>query len=225
MLPGASQRLLEIGEGVSSLAEKVRQQPLSLILFDEIEKAHPEVFDTLLGILGEGRLSDRLGRLIDFRMVLIVMTSNLGVREAAPLGFGGAISDQDYLRPVRQHFRPEFFNRIDQVIPFRNLRPSDIERIVELELSKIASRAGLRRRNLALEVHAEARRLLAQLGFHPSHGARPLKRVIEERVITPIAVRMASEPELKDRTLRVFAEESEAYRALPAAEREQAIAI
>jgi ATP-dependent Clp protease ATP-binding subunit ClpC len=206
------------------LAERVRQQPLSLVLLDEIEKAHPEVFDTLLGILGEGRLTDRLGRLIDFRMVLVVMTSNLGATEGAPLGFGEA-PVSDYLRPVRQHFRPEFFNRIDQVVPFRNLVGADIERIVDLELDKLAARAGLRRRNLRLQVEVEARRLLAKLGFHPSRGARPLKRVIEERVITPIAVRMASDPELKDREVWVLAEGSAAYAELPLDRRADVISV
>jgi ATP-dependent Clp protease ATP-binding subunit ClpC len=226
MLPGSSQRLLEIGEGASSLAEKVRQQPLSLILFDEIEKAHPEVFDALLGILGEGRLSDRLGRLVDFRMALIIMTSNLGARESGPLGIGAdAAAAPDPVRAVRQHFRPEFFNRIDQIVPFENLRPGDIERIVELELDKLSARAGLVRRNLRLDVHPDARRVLAALGFHPTRGARPLKRVIEERLITPVAVRMAADPALRDRELLVMVEGSAALSAIPPERKDDVVPI
>jgi ATP-dependent Clp protease ATP-binding subunit ClpC len=157
-------------------------------------------------------------------MVLIVMTSNLGAAEAAPVGFGEDRGG-DYVRSVRQHFRPEFFNRIDQVVPFRNLAPADIERIVDLELEKLSTRAGLVRRKLRLDVHPDARRLLARLGFHPTRGARPLKRVIEEQVITPVAVRMASEPELKERVIRVLAEESPELLAIPADLRSEVVTV
>jgi ATP-dependent Clp protease ATP-binding subunit ClpC len=204
MMPGAAMRMLEVESGASSLAQKVRQQPLSLILLDEIEKAHPEVFDLLLGILGEGRLTDSLGRLVDFRATLIVMTSNLGAREGAPPGFGAAAGG-DFLRSVRDHFRPEFFNRIDRVISFRSLDPDDVLKIVDLELDKAQARTGLLRRNLRLDVELGARRRLAELGFHPTRGARPLTRVIEERVITPVAVRMARDPAFRDRSVVVVA--------------------
>jgi ATP-dependent Clp protease ATP-binding subunit ClpC len=204
MLPGAAQRLLEVGDGATSLAQAVRQQPLSLILFDELEKAHPEVFDLLLGILGEGRLADSLGRHVDFRMTVICMTSNLGVTEAQPIGFGDA-EGGDYLRSVRRHFRPELVNRIDHVISFTRLSPGDVLRIVDLELDKAAARTGLLRRNLTLRVDAAAREVLARLGFHPTRGARPLKRVIEERVIAPVAIEMARDPSLRDRVIRIGA--------------------
>ncbi|MFO7564768.1 MAG: AAA family ATPase [Enhygromyxa sp.] len=207
MLPGAAQRLLAVGPGVESLAEKVRQQPLSLILLDEIEKAHAEVFDLLLAVLGEGRMTDAGGSLVDFRMTLIVMTSNLGVSERGPAGFGGA-SEHAIARgfdgAVRRHFRPEFFNRIDFVIPFRNLAPADIRAIVDLELAKMAKRTGLARRELRLHVSDAARETLSDWGWHPTRGARPLKRVLEEQVMAPIAVLLARTPSLRDQTLRVL---------------------
>jgi ATP-dependent Clp protease ATP-binding subunit ClpC len=206
MLPGASQRLLAVGPGVESLAEKVRQQPLSLILLDEIEKAHAEVFDLLLAVLGEGRMTDAGGSLVDFRMTLIVMTSNLGVSERGPAGFGGeseAAVARSFDGAVRRHFRPEFFNRIDFVIPFRNLAPADIRAIVDLELAKMGKRTGLARRELRLVVSEAARETLADWGWHPTRGARPLKRVLEEQVMAPLAVLLARTPTLRGRALRV----------------------
>jgi ATP-dependent Clp protease ATP-binding subunit ClpC len=206
MLPGSAQRLLAVGPGVQSLAEKVRQQPLSLILLDEIEKAHAEVFDLLLAVLGEGRMTDDAGSLIDFRMTVIVMTSNLGVSERGPAGFGGqddAAAARSFDAAVRRHFRPEFFNRIDFVIPFRNLAPEDIRRIVDLELAQMQARTGLSRRGLKLEVSNAARATLADWGWHPTRGARPLKRVLEEQVMAPLAVLLARQPSLRERAIRI----------------------
>lgn len=206
MLPGSAQRLLAVGPGVESLAEKVRQQPLSLILLDEIEKAHAEVFDLLLAVLGEGRMTDAGGSLVDFRMTLIVMTSNLGVSDRGPAGFGGESEGtiaRSFDAAVRRHFRPEFFNRIDFVIPFRHLAPADIRAIVDLELDKMGKRTGLARRELRLSVSEAARATLADWGWHPTRGARPLKRVLEEQVMAPIAVLLARTPSLRAQTLRV----------------------
>ncbi|MBK6919537.1 MAG: ATP-dependent Clp protease ATP-binding subunit [Deltaproteobacteria bacterium] len=199
MLPGAAQRLLACGRGVRSLVERVRERPLSLVLLDEIEKAHPEVFDLLLGMLGEGRLTDADGRLVDFRMTICVMTSNIGVQAQAAAGFGDAGDGaNDLLRAVRGHFRPEFFNRIDHVIPFGSLSPEHIRRIVELELAQVAQRTGLVRRRLRLRVEPDARAWLAERGWHPTKGARPLKRVIEERLVAPVAALLAEQPRLQD---------------------------
>jgi ATP-dependent Clp protease ATP-binding subunit ClpC len=206
MLSGSAQRLLAVGPGVESLAEKVRQQPLSLILLDEIEKAHAEVFDLLLAVLGEGRMTDAGGSLVDFRMTLIAMTSNLGVSERGAVGFGGG-SEGEHAKgfdaAVRRHFRPEFFNRIDFVIPFRNLAPADIRAIVELELDKLGRRTGLARRELRLVVSDDARATLADWGWHPTRGARPLKRVLEEQVMAPLAVLLARTPSLRGKSVRV----------------------
>jgi len=214
MLPGSAQRLMEVGPGITSLAERVRQQPMSLVLFDEIEKAHPEIFDLLLGILGEGRLTDSLGRLVDFRMTVICMTSNLGVEQSEPMGYGAERGAGDFLRAVRQAFRPELFNRIDHVIPFRRLSEEDVLRIVDLELEKAASRAGLLRRKLRLVVEPDARAWLARHGYDPKLGARPLKRLIEAKVMAPIAVRLSADAALEGAMLPVVVAGSPAERQL-----------
>ena len=210
MLPGSAARLTAAHAsglaGTTSLAAKVREQPLSLVLLDEIEKAHSEVFDLLLGILGEGRLTDDAGRFVDFRTTMIVMTSNLGVTETRPAGFGEA-SGGDYLRKVRAHFRPELYNRIDYVLPFRALSPPDMERIVELELASVETRAGFVRRAIRLRTSPAARARLAERGYHPTRGARPLRRLIEEVVVTPIASKLAEDPSFRDRAVLVVAED------------------
>ncbi len=214
MLPGSGQRLLSVGQGVKSLVEQVRAQPLSLVLLDEVEKAHPEVFDLLLAMLGEGRMTDSDGRLVDFRMTLVVMTSNLGVQKSAAAGFGAPDSSHDALfGAVRAHFRPEFFNRIDNVVPFGRLSRADILRVVDLELNKTGKRQGLRDRDLTLSVDPEARVRLAELGWHPTRGARPLKRVIEEHVMSPIAVRLAA-GSVRAQTIHVVVRDSAAHAAL-----------
>jgi len=198
-LPGSAQRLLmaEAGTGGQSLAQRVRQQPLAVVLLDEIEKAHPEVFDLLLGLLGEGRMTDSQGRQVDFRMVVFVMTSNLGATDRAPLGFGEANGAAGFLGSVRDHFRPELFARLDHVVPFAALLPQHIERVVDLLVAEVAARPGLARRGVKLHVTPHARSRLAELGYDPRRGARPLKRVMEEQVVTPLAVRLAEEPGLQ----------------------------
>jgi ATP-dependent Clp protease ATP-binding subunit ClpC len=208
MLPGTSQRMLDARPGQASLAVRVRQRPLSLVLLDEIEKAHPEVFDLLLGVLGEGRMTDDGGRFVDFRTTLIVMTSNVGVTDSLPAGFGAAARD-DFMRPVRAFFRPEFVARIDHILSFRALAPEDVERIVDLEIDAAARRPGFARRSLRLAATPEARRRLAELGYHATRGARPLRRLIEERVIAPIAAAVAADPSLSGRHV-VVAREGEA---------------
>ncbi len=202
MTPGAAGRLLEVGSGATSLAEQVRRQPLCVVLLDEIEKAHPEVFDLLLGVLGEGRLTDTMGRLVDFRMAVIVMTSNLGAGGRAAPGFG-ADALPDHAAAVRAHFRPELIGRLDHVVSFRSLSPADIERIVDLELAKIRRRPGLVQRGLTLRLSTPARAWLASHGFDAGMGARPLRRLLEEVVVAPLAVRMAGDPGLRDRLLGI----------------------
>ncbi len=203
-LPGSAQRLLAAGPGAESLATRLRREPLSLILFDEIEKAHWEVFDLLLGLLGEGRLTDESGRLVDGRMALIVLTSNLGAATGAPPGFGDTNQPElGFRQAVRKHFRPELINRLDEIVAFRNLSLEDVQRIVDLMIERVARRPGFERRGIRLDVSAAARDRLARLGWHPSRGARPLGRVIEERVVTPAAVRLSEDPALENVTLRV----------------------
>ncbi|HVV86368.1 MAG TPA: AAA family ATPase [Kofleriaceae bacterium] len=201
MTPGSAGRLLEVGRGTTSLAEQVRRQPLSVVLLDELEKAHAEVFDLLLGVLGEGRLTDSMGRLVDFRMTVIVMTSNLGA-VGGGVGFGGR-GGPDHAAAVRAHFRPELIGRLDHVVGFAPLGRADIERIVELELAKLRQRPGLPQRNLKLWLSPAARAQLADRGHDPKLGARPLRRLIEEQVVAPLAIRLAADPSLRDRSIGV----------------------
>ncbi|MCC6899759.1 MAG: ATP-dependent Clp protease ATP-binding subunit [Polyangiaceae bacterium] len=195
-------RLLSDERGTDSLAQRVSREPLSLVLLDEIEKAHPAVFDVLLGALGEGRLTTTSGRLVDLRMTLIVMTSNLGA-DAVHVGFGAKGADvHDARAAVLAHFRPELINRLDEIVAFDALSPEALRRIVSLELAAAAQREGLTRRNLVLSVSPAVEARLAELGYDPKLGARPLKRVIEEQVITPIAVEIARRPKLANARLR-----------------------
>ncbi len=203
---GSAQRLLTPSRG-QSLVERMRQQPLSLVLLDEIEKAHPEVFDLLLGVLGEGRLTDTEGQLADFRMGLIILTSNLGVQEGPPPSFHGMAvgqgGDERFTRAVRQHFRPEFFNRLDRVISFRTLRPQDVSEIVDLEVASLQRRVGFERRQVKVSISERVRGWLAVSGYHPTRGARPLKRLIEAHVMSPLAVLLAEQPGLSRCEVRV----------------------
>lgn len=201
--PGSATRLLSTGRGVRSLATEVRRNPLSVVLLDEIEKAHASVFDLLLGVLGEGRLTDASGRLVDFRMSLIIMTSNLGVRSNAAVGFDARTdAPEDFRRAARDHFRPELLGRVDRIVPFASLGETMVRQIVDLELAKIAAREGFVRRQISVRVSDRAKSRLAMLGTDPAYGARPLRRVLESLVVTPLAVRLADAPSLRGHTFR-----------------------
>jgi len=173
------------------LTEKVRRKPFSVVLFDEIEKAHPDIFNSLLQILDEGRLTDAQGRVVDFKNTVIVMTTNLGTRDiskAVNLGFSqnsdeagsyekmkAKVSDE-----LKQHFRPEFLNRVDEIVVFHQLTSDDIEHIVDLMVSEIENR--LRDRDMGIELTAAAKSLIAKRGFDPVLGARPLRRAIQRDI-------------------------------------------
>lgn len=179
------------------LTSAIRRQPFSVILLDEFEKAAPEVSDLLLAVLDEGRLTDALGRVADFSQSVILLTSNLGAREArSRLGFASntdsASEDATYLRAAEQFFRPEFFNRLDRVIPFRSLDRSQLERIARRLVNQVLNRDGLRRRRCLLLTTPSAIQRLVQLGHHPQLGARALKRVIERQVAQPLAAHLAN---------------------------------
>ncbi len=178
------------------LTRRVREQPFCVILFDELEKAHREVFDVLLGVLGEGRLTDAGGRSADFRNAIIIMTSNLGAsrREMQGIGFGqtaepdsAARLEAHFVKEAEQFFRPEFFNRIDRIVAFRALDLDAVRRITRRELGKLLMREGVVRRNLLVETDDEVIEKLLTRGFHPLYGARPLQREIERMVILPLA--------------------------------------
>ena len=173
------------------LTEKVRRKPFSVVLFDEIEKAHPDIFNSLLQILDEGRLTDAQGRVVDFKNTVIVMTTNLGTRDISKsvnLGFSQSsdaagsyekmkakVSDE-----LKQHFRPEFLNRVDEIVVFHQLSTEDIEHIVDLMVAEIENR--LRDKDMGIELTAAAKSLIAKRGFDPVLGARPLRRAIQRDI-------------------------------------------
>ncbi len=177
------------------LTAAVRRQPYSVVLFDEIEKAHPDVVDLLLQLTGEGRLTDALGRTSDFCNTVVVMTSNLGVRESGrSLGLRSdeASRRHTFVKAAEDFFRPEFFNRIDRVVPFEELGREDMQKIAELLLGDLLEREGLVRRQCVLQVDPRAMRRIVDEGYHPQLGARALKRAIEKQLTQPIATHLTA---------------------------------
>jgi ATP-dependent Clp protease ATP-binding subunit ClpB len=186
-LVGAPPGYVGYEEG-GQLTEAVRRKPYSVVLFDEIEKAHPDVFNTLLQVLDDGRLTDAQGRTVDFRNTVIIMTSNIGsqylIEDATSDGEIKPDARERVLAEMRAYFRPEFLNRLDDIVLFKPLTLPEIERIVDLMLNDV--RARLAERRMTLEVTDEARRYMAQQGFDPVYGARPLRRFISREVETRI---------------------------------------
>ena len=173
------------------LTEKVRRKPFSVVLFDEIEKAHGDIFNSLLQILEDGRLTDAQGRVVDFKNTVIIMTTNLGTRDISKgvsVGFGAARESRgsyDRMKTkvgeeLKQHFRPEFLNRVDDVIVFHQLSQEEIFEIVDLMISKVDER--LRDRDMGIEIRPAAKTLLSQKGYDPVLGARPLRRTIQREI-------------------------------------------
>jgi ATP-dependent Clp protease ATP-binding subunit ClpC len=198
-LVGAPPGYVGYEEG-GQLTEKVRRRPYSVVLLDEIEKAHPDVFNMLLQIMEEGRLTDSFGRHVDFKNVILIMTSNLGsqqMKAGSQLGFGRldqgtAAGDErkkrmqaDVMIEVERHFRPEFLNRVDELIIFNPLSHGDLTRIVHLQLDEVRKR--LSEHELVLELSQDALDFLIQKGYHEDYGARPLRRAIERYVEDPLA--------------------------------------
>jgi ATP-dependent Clp protease ATP-binding subunit ClpB len=169
------------------LTEAVRRRPYSVILFDEIEKAHPEVFNVLLQILDDGRLTDGQGRTVDFRNAVLIMTSNIGSQHIVEIEDFEEM-ERRVMDALRHHFKPEFLNRVDDVILFHQLERSQIGRIVDLQLERVARL--LAERRIELELTDQAKQLLADRGYDPHYGARPLKRVIQRLVQDPLAMRI-----------------------------------
>ncbi|MCU0314382.1 MAG: AAA family ATPase, partial [Solirubrobacteraceae bacterium] len=172
-LVGAPPGYVGYEEG-GQLTEAVRRRPYSVILLDELEKAHPDVFNTLLQVLDDGRLTDGQGRTVDFKNTLLVMTSNVGA--------GGG----DYQAAVRAHFKPEFLNRLDDIVEFESLTREQIGAIVDLQVARVAER--LAQRGITVELTHDALTLIGNLGYDPVYGARPLKRVIQKRLVDPLAL-------------------------------------
>ena len=176
------------------LTAAIRRQPFSVVLFDEIEKAHPAIFDLLLQVLGEGRLTDALGRTADFGNAIIVMTSNLGAREAGA-AFGLRPADRSnrevYTAAAEKFFRPEFINRIDRVVPFERLSREQIATIADRLIADVFQRDGLVHRRCVLHIEPAAMERVVDLGYHPELGARALKRCIERQLTQPVAAHLA----------------------------------
>jgi len=172
-LVGAPPGYVGYEEG-GQLTEAVRRRPYSVILLDELEKAHPDVFNILLQVLDDGRLTDGQGRTVDFKNTVLIMTSNVGA------GSG------DYKAAVEANFKPEFINRLDDIVEFHPLTRDEIGEIVDLQTGKLVSRVN--DQGLHVELSDEARELLGNLGYDPTYGARPLKRVIQKQLIDPLAI-------------------------------------
>jgi ATP-dependent Clp protease ATP-binding subunit ClpB len=185
-LIGAPPGYVGYDEG-GALTEAVRRRPYQVVLFDEIEKAHPDVFNVLLQVLDDGRLTDGQGRTVDFRNVLIVMTSNLGadLLVLQKEGEDSSTVHSEVMQMVRAHFRPEFLNRVDEIILFHRLRREDMGAIVDIQFARLAKL--LEDRKITLELEPEARAWIAAKGYDPAYGARPLKRVIQKNVQDPLA--------------------------------------
>jgi ATP-dependent Clp protease ATP-binding subunit ClpB len=208
------------------LTEAVRRRPYSVILFDEIEKAHPDVFNVLLQILDDGRLTDSQGRVVDFRNTVIIMTSNIGSQLIVDAG--AQANDEAWSRveqrvrdELRNFFRPEFLNRVDDIIVFRPLSREDLVHIVDIQLERLERL--LADRHLHLEVTPEAKELLAVQGYDPVYGARPLKRVIQRELQNPIALEVL-EGNFRDGDTIMVERAGDHLRFVPAAVPERASA-
>jgi len=194
------------------LTEKIRRRPYSVVLLDEIEKAHPEVFNILLQIMEDGRLTDAKGRVASFKNVILIMTSNVGSEFIAKMGPIGFITEEKERRvslkdkvkeALKERFRPEFLNRVDEVIIFNYLGKVEIRKIVDLELAKVTGR--LNRKGIKIKFDKSAKELLAKKGFDPNLGARPLKRVIQKLVLDPLSLEIVTGEVREGERVRVLA--------------------
>jgi ATP-dependent Clp protease ATP-binding subunit ClpB len=182
------------------LTEAVRRKPFSVVLFDEIEKAHPDVFNTLLQVLDDGRLTDGQGRTVDFKNTIVIMTSNIGSQRI--LLFKDTRIGEVYdrmkdavLDELRKNFRPEFLNRVDEIIVFHALTEAELTKIIEIQLGNL--RARLAERKISIALTDEAKKQVVARGFDPAYGARPLKRTLQKEIETPLA-RMLLAGEVRD---------------------------
>ena len=186
-LLGAPPGYVGYDEG-GQLTEAVRRRPYSVVLFDEIEKAHPEVFNVLLQVLDDGRLTDGQGRTVDFRNTVIIMTSNLGSQYILDVAGVDEEVERRVREVLRQHFRPEFLNRVDEIVIFHALQQEQLKAIIEIQLEHL--RKLLKARNITLALTDKAKALLVQEGYDPAFGARPLKRVLQHRIADPLALQI-----------------------------------
>jgi ATP-dependent Clp protease ATP-binding subunit ClpB len=185
------------------LTEAVRRRPYSVVLFDEIEKAHPDVFNVLLQILDDGRLTDSKGRTIDFKNTVLIMTSNLGSREIQAAEGDEEQVREAVLQELRLNFKPEFLNRIDDIVIFHQLSREQIGKIIDVQLERL--RQMLQERNISIVLDQSARELLAREGYDPTYGARPLKRAIQTLVQNPLAIKLLRGEVLPGQVIKISA--------------------
>jgi ATP-dependent Clp protease ATP-binding subunit ClpB len=185
------------------LTEAVRRRPYAVVLFDEIEKAHPDVFNVLLQILDDGRLTDSKGRTVDFKNTVLIMTSNLGSREIQDAEGDEKEVRLAVLQELQANFKPEFLNRIDDIVIFHQLSREQIGLIIDVQLERL--RKMLAERNIQLVLDDSARQLLAREGYDPNYGARPLKRAIQTLVQNPLAVKLLAGEVQPGQTVKVSA--------------------
>jgi ATP-dependent Clp protease ATP-binding subunit ClpC len=199
------------------LTERIRRRPYAVVLLDEVEKAHPDCFNMLLQIMEEGRLTDSFGRHVDFKNVILIMTSNIGadlIKGGASFGFAKRTDVQDYekmrnslMSEIEKFFRPEFINRLDEVIVFRPLDRENLTSIIEFELSKVRERLAVKR--MTLELDAVAKDFLIDKGYNPDFGARPLRRAISSYIEDPLAENLLSGEFLEGDSIKVTRKEDE----------------
>jgi ATP-dependent Clp protease ATP-binding subunit ClpB len=202
-LVGAPPGYVGYEEG-GQLTEAVRRRPYSVILLDEIEKAHPDVFNVLLQILDDGRLTDAQGRTVDFKNTVIIMTSNLGSQHLLASESEVAAAEK-VMATVRDHFKPEFLNRVDEILVFHRLSREDLTRIVDIQLVELERR--LAARSIGLDIDEDAKRYLATAGYDPAYGARPLKRLIQRAIENPLALQLLDGTFAEGDTIAVRAQE------------------
>ncbi len=202
-LVGAPPGYVGYEEG-GQLTEAVRRRPYSVLLLDEIEKAHPDVFNVLLQILDDGRLTDAQGRTVDFKNTVIIMTSNLGSQHLLVSESEEAAAEK-VMATVRDHFKPEFLNRVDEILVFHRLTQEELAQIVDLQLTELAAR--LWERSIELVVDDEAKRYLATAGYDPAYGARPLKRLIQRAIENPLALQLLDGTFADGETIEVSAQD------------------
>jgi ATP-dependent Clp protease ATP-binding subunit ClpB len=168
------------------LSEAVRRKPYSVVLFDEIEKAHQDVFNVLLQVLDDGRITDGQGRTVDFKNTVIIMTSNIGSQFITEEEQSREARSRLVMDALRAHFRPEFLNRVDEIIIFDRLTEDDLKKIVEIQLRRLSKR--LEQQKITLDLSESAKQLLAREGYDPVYGARPLRRTIQKEILDPLSI-------------------------------------
>jgi ATP-dependent Clp protease ATP-binding subunit ClpA len=200
-------------EEAGTLTERIRHRPYAVVLFDEIEKAHPEVFNILLQVLDSGHLTDGKGRKVNFKNTIIVLTSNVGgefIDRLAHIGFGTANATdamryeetkEKVMDALKEHFRPEFLNRLDDIIIFDVLAKEALAKIVDTQIEEVMGR--LAQKRIAIAIEPEVRTWLAEKGYNPQYGARPLRRTIQDRILTPLASLMVSHGVMEGGTVTV----------------------